>query len=547
MLESKSLYYVHNFKIGIEELIAPVFHLVLEISDFIHKEQSFAEWGEKLFDVVRIYEQDSIPDDEDEQSILARIAKVLSDELFNNAHLLAKTNIVVIYKHNRIISKCQANELKTILTTWLYNFSPIKHFFSFLKDERIKRLENQMVNLLNRANYSKVIEISDSTIWDSCIIPTSWLTTTELQRAIVDPASVWINTSFVDAKDQDVHERYYSGAFVGLDINTVTIPFVNMDKWIHADFFSSYFMQMLKEVYSADKKIGEVARKEIEPFLDVAKNDDFCKLLSYLHFNLYIVASEKSIPDQYKSLFDEVIGIEQISNVDNFQLYVSKPSVDQIRNNATLVGIYEKRKTGTEYNLLNWIHSSEGSNALSLTGSKQSKQNIKSVFALRPQFYYYFVSKFFEDNFASLLKDLNCDCRTNLSLVKKGDTETFIEIDTIIRKKDGSFLYVENKTTLNKQNIEETIKKIEKFHSYILNAYPLLHFQYLIVAPYCNTTIDDGFRFFIKDDQSEIRNDVKTKIYDFNIPIAKFPDVCLRCVVEPEYDKLLNKMKEIIQ
>jgi hypothetical protein len=86
-----------------------------------------------------------------------------------------------------------------------------------------------------------------------------------------------------------------------------------------------------------------------------------------------------------------------------------------------------------------------------------------SVYALRPAYSYYLVSRYFEEMFNSILEELGCKYISNIELSKNGSNDIFIEIDSIVQKADGTLVYFENKTTLTKYNIEETISKIEQF------------------------------------------------------------------------------------
>lgn len=551
-IDSRSLYSIIDYKIDMVELISSVFHLILDMSAFNNPNQLFANWGCNLFDVSRIYGRDVIPQSEDENSLLNRIANYLLDDLYNNTSGLKKSGIILLYKRKTAIIKKTNKEstIKRVLASWLCSYKPISKLFSFVKEEKIKNLEMQVNTLLTEINYNKVVSASNEISWASFAIPSEWLKTDDVKLEIVDNASVWVNKCLYDIigdiEQAEMFDRSYSGNLIGLDVNKYTIPFVNVDNWIRDDDFQKYFYQMITNVYSTDKAIGDTDVKELKPFIDVAQDAEFCKLLSFLHYNLYLRTDEVDLPGKYSSLFDEVLGLEEITNVDNLQLYVTYPSEEQMKESKTIVGIYEKEKQGTEYNLLNWINTSE--EGLSATvGNKIKDQSYKKVFALRPLYSHYFSSKFFEDNFGMLLKSIGCSYCTNVTFYKVGDNNSFIEIDAILQKKDGTLVYVENKTNMNKYNVDETISKIEKFHTYMQAKYPLAKWQYLIVSPYCNDTLYDAYRYFINNGEHQQREGVKNYILDFIIPIAKFEDVNLQCVVEPEYDLLKEKIAGILQ
>lgn len=550
-LDSKSLYSIIDYEIDMVELISPLFHLIIDVSASRDKTKPFHEWGNKIFDVKRIYGRDTLLQDETEESLLALVAKYITDELYENADKLQKSGIEILYKRKTIIAQKPASDkIRACLCNWLSSFSPAKRLFSFIIEDKIKNLENQLCQFLNDVNYSKVIKIVNSKQWSSVVVPKEWLKKDVFKFDVIDNADVWINKN-MSAKigateSSDIYDCILSDKVIGAIVNGHLIPFVNVDDQIKAEHFSEYFFLMISEVYSADKKVGEVNNENINDFLSIAQESDFCKLLSYLYYNLYIIDDEVQIHERYKKFFDKVIAFEEITNVDNLHLYVSHPSDNQKQDEHTLVGVYEKRKTGSEYNLLNWINATTDE-PISTTSKKQTSQTYKSVHALRPQFSYYFISRFFEDCFASVLQSIGCRYSTNVSLFMAGNEESFIEIDAIILKNDGTLIYVENKTNMNKYNVDETITKIENFHTYMKNNYPLLKWQYLIVSPYCNETIERGYRYFIGVDGKSIRDGVKNPILNFKIPIVMFDNVNLQCMVEPEYEILKSKIAQLLQ
>ena len=232
-----------------------------------------------------------------------------------------------------------------------------------------------------------------------------------------------------------------------------------------------------------------------------------------------------------------------MEHLSNFCFYTGIPNP---ANNQTLLGVYEYEKTSSEYNLLNWVHASENANHKITRCSNCIEKKSQKVYALLPQYSYYFMSKYFEDNFADILEELRCEYITDVNLSRTSDVQNnFIQIDALV-KKDDRIIYFENKTTLNKLNIDETIGKIENFHSFISKAYPYLKFEYIIISPYCDETIKNSYWYFAKDGYTA-REDIKHYAYDFVIPLAKFDNVSLRCIVEPEYEKMKALINSIIR
>jgi hypothetical protein len=241
-----------------------------------------------------------------------------------------------------------------------------------------------------------------------------------------------------------------------------------------------------------------------------------------------------------------VYSLERLSHCSDLTLFTG---VREDHNDKSLLGIYSHTKVESKYNLLHWVVGKEGDNAHIFSGNiNWSDSHIVKAFALKPQYSYYFISKFFEDIFVDVLKELNAKFINNIELKYNGKKETSIEIDSIIKKNNGSLIVVENKTNLSKENIESTLRKFEKFHSEIIREFPNVDIEYLLIAPYSNDSVEEGFYYFIKSTEKmeEKQRTVNRNIYDFSIPFARFENLKLRCIIEPEYSQLKSKIKSLL-
>lgn len=548
--KSNSIYNVYKYKIDMEEVISSIYYLILEISSHKGTEDKFYVWGADIFNVKRIYGQDSIPESEDERLFLGKLANCLTEDFYETSSSLNGSNIVYMHnKRNTLICHRSSNKPQDILKNWLKKFSPVEKLFSFIVDEGILILEKKMSSLITEIHYSRAVSAHLVGPWDACVFPKEWMMYDNVKRELIDCASIWIDSSYFndigEFEEFDAFELSIPDNFLGLEMGEYIFPMSPVDGFIAKEHFSDYFFTALTNIYSPDKKDGDVDRPLEDAFLDAFKGGEFGKLLSFLNFNLYISESDMVIKEDYVSFFEEVVGLEEIEKLDAYQLYVSIPSDITESNSKTMLGIYEKEKKGSEYNILNWITATNKGMA-SHIGGKVNEQKSNLVFVLRPPYCNYFSSKFFEDSFSSILQDLGSSFISNAQLNYGKDN---IEIDSIIKAADGSFVYVENKTTLNRYNIEGTMEKIEKFHSFVSREYPMLVFRYVIMAPYSHKNIEDGFRYFINKSTKKIerRDGINCGIYDFEVPIAKFDNVSLHCIVEPEYERMKAIVSDIIK
>lgn len=551
-LLSKSNYRCFTYKINMEELISSVYHLIVDI--FIEKRnnQPFNECVSELFSVDKIYETKQSIDSLTKDSFLFDVVSFLEEGLYSTFDYFNRTKAYLLYREkNLIIIKGvdKSSDVQKIVANWIKKYNPIERIFDVVKDPNLQKHKERLCSLLTNANYNRVVKIEHTKILESTLIPKGWINIDSFRISPIDNSSMWIDKQFTsivgEISEINLNElALCNGEIVGLMLEGYILPLINIDDYIIKDNAVNYFWSMLKNTYAPNKgAINTLNKKQLEPFIEKGKDSELCKLLSYLQYNLYIKSSEKIIPPQFTHLFEEVYSISELEHLSNFCFYTGIPNP---ANNQTLLGVYEYEKTSSEYNLLNWVHASENANHRITRCNNCIEKKSQKVYALLPQYSYYFMSKYFEDNFADILEELRCEYITDVNLSRTSDVQNnFIQIDALV-KKDDRIIYFENKTTLNKLNIDETIGKIENFHSFISKAYPYLKFEYIIISPYCDETIKNSYWYFAKDGYTA-REDIKHYAYDFVIPLAKFDNVSLRCIVEPEYEKMKALINSIIR
>lgn len=548
---SKSVFQCHQYSINIAELISPIYHLVVELCEHNDRAVKFHQWAHNLFDVKKVIGVSTLPESNTEDSFCMDVASYLEDELYLSVDELADSRITMLYRNEGKIFVNQADgcNCREILISWIEKFNPIKYLFeSLIIDEAIKNLENKLYPFINKTYYSKAVTISSGIKLNSTIIPYEWVKLDECEEKVIDKEALWFGSPWKDKVDYEMQlpkEIIRNNESIGLVLGGFIIPFINIDDIINKDYFSQYFWEMLLHVYSKHKHIKKINR-DLTPFVDACKDSDFCKILSFLNHNLYIRKGDVEIPQKYKDFFEEVYKIQKLKHLDTFNFYTNIPNEN---NGQTLLGVYALEKKSSNYNLLHWINTHNDSSHKYSTVERDDEMKSDSVYALRPAYSYYLVSRYFEEMFNSILEELGCKYISNIELSKNGSNDIFIEIDSIVQKTDGTLVYFENKTTLTKYNIEETISKIEQFQSLISNSYPYAKFEYVIIAPYCDQTVEANYLYFIKNNGGivEDREGSRQKLYSFTIPLARFSQISLKCIVEPEYEKMKTLINSIIR
>lgn len=553
-LHSKSNYTCFTYKINMEELISSIYHLVVDIFMERQNGQQFYECITDLFNIDKICGNKHLTESTEKDSFLFDIVDFLEDGLYSTFNYFSRTNVFLLYRERNLIiikGTNKKSDAQKVMSNWIREYKPIERIFDVIKDSILQKHKERICSLLTDANYSKIVRIERAEVLESTLIPKEWIIFDSVRNSPIDISSIWIDkdlTSIVgEISEIGLNELTYNndnGENIGLVIGDYILPLNNIDDYIDKKKAVDYFWSMLKKVYAPVEGVAPVVRKkQYEPFIEKCRESDFCKLLSFLHHNLYIKWNEKNIPSQFTDLFEEVYSISGLEHLSNFCFYTGIPSTT---SSQTLLGVYEYKKSSSEYNLLNWVNHGENDKHKITRCDNCIDKASQKVYALLPQYSYYFMSRYFEDVFTEILKELKCDYVTNVHLSKTSDHQNdFIEIDALV-KSDNRIVYFENKTTLSKFNIDDTICKIEKFHSFILEAYPDLTFEYIIISPYCDETIKESYWYFAKNGY-EAREDIKHYTYNFEIPLAKFDNISLRCIVEPEYGKMKTLIKSIIR
>ena len=550
-IDSKSDFLISKYKINMDDIINPYYNLILELYSENQSEEGvddFSSLVNNVFDVKKILEGSHLSPEANKESFLMMLSNYLIENLYQNMNSLSMYVIFLCRNDSIVISRhSNHKEVKKALATWIKAYNPIEKLFELIVPENIRKLSKSLNCLSNDNNYSIGIKVLESKQWQSYVFPTEWIKKADIDVIPIDPCSIWIEHNFCEQnniKFDNCEQLYSSGIPLGVSCDNLFFAYERMDMFITNVSFPWYFCLMMDKVYSSSP-LGKVSNRLNKKFLESAKNPVFSKLLSYLQYNLYI-SDNVNIPEEYGDMFENVYCLNQLPGHENHILFVGEPSEEQIHNERTLSGTYELKKSGSDYNLRNWVNAAQNGYKLS-TSSKANLLNCKSVFALKPQYSYYFLSKYYEDFFSSILEELGCYHKCGVSLYLEGNNNAFIEIDALIFKPDGKLIYVENKTCMNKNNIEATMKKIVAFQKIISEEYANVTIDYYLTAPYCDESVEQNFLFFIKNERIEQRKGVKNNILQFDIPLAQFENLNLHCIIEPEYERMKSIVEEKIK
>lgn len=541
--ESKSLWSVYTYTIDIDKLLTPVYHLVLDVAKGTYAERLFNEWAGEVFDIRAITGRDALDEKMTDELFLIEISRYLKGFLYANLDKLDGTVIQLLYEPKGLLVAPSRNKPAQALIAWIKRAEMMKAFLDLVKYGPVCNLKETLVKLLNDQYFGAAVKANEESALKAAVIPINALEGYEVLP--VDPESIWINNKL--SKELDVNEGTECGEVkfpnidgISLMIGDFVFPLTGIDLYVKEDAKQNYFWKMLSDIYVNKKKSICIYREQSGEFKAAFKTSEFAQLMAKLQYNLYIKKEGQTVPEAYRQFFEEVYNIEEFIDKNNQILFTGTHLEEQVQNKQTMLGIYNTEKDGTDYNLHAWVNVETEDRQKKTEAGGVEDISIKTVYALKPQYSYYFASTYFEDLFQEVLQELGIETLHDVELsLSENPGSPYIEVDNFVRKQDGTIVFIENKTTLNRYNIEETVSKIAKFHQVMIDSYPSIHIEYLLTAPYMNDTVEEAYSYFMNVEGCTATN--------FFIPIARFNGIRLHCVIEPEYEKLKAMMAELLK
>lgn len=541
--ESKSLWSVYTYTIDIDKLLTPVYHLVLDVAKGTYAERLFNEWAGEVFDIRAITGRDALDEKMTDELFLIEMSRYLKGFLYANLDKLDGTVIQLLYEPKGLLVAPSRNKPAQALIAWIKRAEMMKAFLDLVKYGPVCNLKETLVKLLNDQYFGAAVKANEESALKAAVIPINALEGYEVLP--VDPESIWINNKL--SKELDVNEGTECGEVkfpnidgISLMIGDFVFPLTGIDLYVKEDAKQNYFWKMLSDIYVNKKKSISIYREQSGEFKAAFKTSEFAQLMAKLQYNLYIKKEGQTVPEAYRQFFEEVYNIEEFIDKNNQILFTGTHLKEQVQNKQTMLGIYNTEKDGTDYNLHAWVNVETEDRQKKTEAGGVEDISIKTVYALKPQYSYYFASTYFEDLFQEVLQELEIETLHDVELsLSENPGSPYIEVDNFVRRQDGTIVFIENKTTLNRYNIEETVSKIAKFHQVMIDSYPSIHIEYLIAAPYMNETVEEAYSYFMNVEGCTATN--------FFIPIARFNGIRLHCVIEPEYEKLKAMMAELLK
>ena len=541
--ESKSSWSIYTYTIDIDKLLTPVYHLVLDVVKGTYAERPFNEWAGEVFDIRAITGRDAIDEEMTDELFLIEISRYLEGFLYANLDKLNGSDIQLLYEPKGLLVAPSRHKPALILIAWIKRAEMMKAFLDLVKYGPVCNIKETLVKLLNDQYFGAAVKANEESTLKATVVSMNAIEGYEVLP--IDPESIWINNKL--SKDLGINEGTECGEVkfpnideISLMIGDFLFPLTGIDLYVKEDAKQNYFWKMLSDIYVFRKPRNGLYREQSGEFKAALKTSEFAQLMARLQYNLYLKKDGQTVPEAYRQFFEEVYNIEEFIDKNNQILFTGTHLEEQLQNKQTMLGIYNTEKDGTDYNLHAWVNVVTEDKQKKTEASGVEDISIKTVYALKPQYSYYFASTYFEDLFQEVLQELGIETLHDVELSLSANPGTsYIEVDNFVKKQDGTIVLIENKTTLNRYNIEDTVNKMAKFHQVMAESYPSVRVEYLLAAPYMNDTVEEAYSFFTNLEGSTASN--------FFIPIARFKGISLHCVIEPEFEKLKAMIAELLK
>lgn len=426
----------------------------------------------------------------------------------------------------------------------------VAQFFKILmpssEDESFVRDFSQNYSCKSFVKHAIVSEFQNEIQVDSPVYQDSMVRMRKgLERIVLDKSDVWLNGSILKKSfgvELSKEEEYFaiSDPSLPLGENIIAIqvggnifPMVSgFEKYVDSKI-DYYWTNLKNGVYhKEDSKVQNTPTSKsqkglVAEFRKAVLDEKLLAKLSYLTNNLYLPEDTHAL-DEYPQFFELVALAKKLKYLENYEFLVQK------KNDSVLLTTYQVNKdvNMTAYNLLHMLVA-RGDKAEDWSGPFVfNKLKMESVYVFKPEVAFYFLNRFYEDYFQSALEYLDIDCAFNQKVLYEGNSN---EIDVLV-KGDEKIYFVELKTTLSVNHILSFREKCRKW----MNACPeIREYMHFVIAGCYGS--DELMICAKSPEECEVRDDMKTKIYNFAVEIKEGKD--LHCFTESNFDKLKDKLK----
>lgn len=578
MFDNRSNILFYNYEVQLDDIVKAIcdisFDIGVQIQEIVPiKDQAKGYTIEDMFTDAFIKElsirpellSDQKVDGEDDikgltnEEFFSIIAEYFNRNLFKNEAFLRglEGSAILLVNKEQGYFFGLGEKAKDRLIPKLKEAKILKNLILNLKSEKIQGSLQKIDMFENDIFYRNTIVASKQE--SQPLLPflnRSFIDAAKVETMPVDRDDFWINFEYykkigIDltaVEDYEILWNKEKNKELGLIVGEVIIPYANVDlvEFILTDVTPKYYWLLLFYTYSQRPFIN--SSKEEQNIIDfkAMRNDaELNHLLSYLKNNFYI-SDAKIINEKFAKFFNSVVFLDKLDSLAEYQFLMSSNIEEE-----TALGVYTTDKKDKDYNLLHWINHKGTNKVNHYRSAVPLEKNKQLISALKPAICYYYVNKYFEDLFASILDAGGYKYFSNHEFFDRG--QKCCEIDFFV-KTETKFFYFETKTKLSKFYIDDFLKKsskmIERFKPILDKG---IEIEFILLGGYSDPNVTE-YQYFIDESADKLaigynttRENLQCKPYYFFVPIPDREGKKITCIAEPEYNKLENLVKEICQ
>lgn len=580
MFDNNSNIYLYNYEVQLDNIIKAICDLSFDIGTQIHELISTSKDDKSEFNIEDLFKDsfllsmairpESLIKNTDEngdvieayslEEFFAFISDHYNQTLFNIDSFLdgLKGSDILLINKKQSYFLGLGDKAKDRLIPALKAAKILKQLISELKSEKIIKSLEKIEMFENDFFYRNSIKHSKQE--SQPLLPfleIKFLDFDKLIKEPVDKDDFWLNFGNYSKLGIDLSavDEYFvlidkdDKKEVGLLVGDYLLVYANIDlvDYILKDKLRDYFWLILQKTYSfkSKKNIPPSNDPSVKEFISLREDKALSHLLSNLKNNFYITNPD-SIVEKFKAFFNSVVLLEKLEHLNEYQFLMS-PNIEQ----ETTLGVYSNIKKEDSYNLLHWLNHNGQNNIDHYRSSVRSEKKKNIIYTLKPTISYYFLEKYFEDFFESILLKKGLTHFSNIYFYEKGNPLCEVDFFVMTEKK---FFYFETKTKLTKFYIHDFLKKssimIERFKPIIEQG---LEVEFILIGAYSDDSVKD-YQYFVDENQemkekgyNVKRENLNSIPYYFNVPIPDKEGRKITCIAEPEYDNLQKIVQNICQ
>ena len=310
----------------------------------------------------------------------------------NNLTFLENIGVLLLYRTKRFFIAQAKTKMQPLLINWIKKSGIIDNFFELISNLEINNIREPLAKLMNDQYFGNSIRIIELDLKGS-FVPKKIIE--KYEELPIDEEAIWLCDNWKTKIGLEETSQYSEVSFpnsdsFGIAMGDWVLPTEYVDHIVKSEYSTEYFWIMLNDVYAHRNNRISKYRDKCSRFANALRETEFANLMTKLRYNLYLSKDDMEKHEEFKEFFEEVYNIERFKKEINHVLFTGSHVAEQVGNKQTMFGLYKTVKDNTEFNLRAWINVETDNSQKLTTSNGEEKVEIKTVYALKPYYSYYF-------------------------------------------------------------------------------------------------------------------------------------------------------------